>query len=392
VNETLMAIIQRNVRTPHQVAGDLRSMLGACHTAVAALERLVERYGVSEVTWAMHETLAHAERLARAEIQRLPAGTFSFEDYMDDDGVSDTPLRVAVGCTVRDGRVVIDFTGTSPQVRGATNATLSVAQSAAYFALRCAMTSAVPANAGYYRLVDVSAPEGSILNPRFPASCAAKGVTAFRVCDAVLGALATMLPDRLPAAGEGGATVITFGGRNEAGEPFVLMDLVLGGMGGGPDRDGVEGVANPSCNVRNTPIEILEASFPIRVETYGFVPDTGGPGRFRGALSICREYRFLGRDAVLQVRSDRHRHPPYGVAGGSAGTPSSNVLVRDGRETILPPKFVIPLRTDDVFRHVQAGAGGYGIPSARAAERVRADVEDGKISSEYARRAYGWAP
>jgi N-methylhydantoinase B len=330
--------------------------------------------------------------MARAEIAKFPEGTVAFEDHLDDDGVTEAPVRIRVTLGVRDGRVHVDFAGSSAQVRGGINATLSVAQSAAYFALRCAMTSDVPDNSGYYRLVQVTAPEGSVVNPRFPACCAAKRVTAFRVCDAILGALAEMLPERMTAAGEGGATIVTFGGTDQAGGPFVLMDLVLGGMGGRPDRDGVEGIANPSCNVRNTPIEILEATFPIRVEAYGFVPDTGGAGRFRGALSVCRAYRFLGRDGVLQVRSDRHRYLPYGVAGGCPGTPSRNTRVRGGAESVLPPKFVIPIQPGDVFRHVQAGAGGYGPPSDRDPKQVLEDVRDGKISAEYARRVYGVSP
>ena len=391
INETLMAMIRRNVRMPRQVVGDFRAMGSACNIAAIGIAALARKYGPSALARAMEETLAHAERLARAEIQQLPRGTFVFEDFMDDDGVSDIPVRVAVSCTVTEGKVRVDFAGTSPQVRGAGNATLSVAQSAAYFALRCAMSADVPVNAGYYRLVEVTAPAGSVVNPRFPASCAAKGVTAFRVCDAMLGALGRMLPGRMPAAGEGGATIVTFAGSDEDGKPFVLMDLVLGGMGGGPGWDGAEGVANASCNVRNTPVEIIEAGFPVRVERYGFVADTGGPGQFRGALSICREYRFLGEAGVLQVRADRHHHPPYGVAGGAKGTPSRNALRRDGNETTLASKFVIPVRADDLFCHVQAGAGGYGPASLRSAERIMADLADGKISIDYARRAYGWA-
>src|SRR5262249_32331566 len=166
-----------------------------------------------------------------------------------------------------------------------------------------AMRADVPVNAGYYQLVEVAAPEGSVVNPRFPASCAAKGVTAFRVCDAILGALGRVLPDRMPAAGEGGATVITFSGQSGTRKPFVLMDLVLGAMGGGPGFDGIEGIANPSCNVRNTPVEIIEARYPVRIERYGFVPDTGGAGEFRGGLAISRIYRFLADSGILQVRS-----------------------------------------------------------------------------------------
>jgi 5-oxoprolinase (ATP-hydrolysing)/N-methylhydantoinase A len=388
-NQTLMAMIRRNVRMPSQVAGDLRAMMAACGIGARALEPLTDRYGVTVLEHAMHDMLEHAERLARAELRRLPSGVFTFEDFMDDDGIYDVPVRIAVSCSAGDGKVRIDFAGSSAQVRGGCNATPSVAQSAAYFALRCAMSADVAANAGYHRLIEVMVPEGSVVNPRFPASCAAKGVTAFRICDAILGVLGRMLPDRIPAAGEGGATVVTIAGA-DVGKPFVLMDLVLGGMGGTPSADGAEGIANPSCNVRNTPVEIIEAGFPLRIESYGFVPDSGGPGRFRGALSLCREYRFLEPSGTLQVRSDRHRHLPYGAADGGAGTASRNILIRDGQEIELAPKFVMTLRAQDVFRHVQAGAGGYGPPMQRLHEHIHRDIADGKITPDYARRVYGW--
>jgi N-methylhydantoinase B len=208
--------------------------------------------------------------------------------------------------------------------------------------------------------------------------------------DAVLGALARAIPDRVPAAGEGGSSLPSIGGYQD-GQPFVHVETILGTWGGRPNRDGAEGMPNPGANQSNQPLEMIEAELPLRAERYAFVPDSGGPGEFRGGLALVREYRLLADEAVLTMRSDRRDHLPYGVRGGRPGTPSSSVLNPGPDERILPtlPMESISLRKGDVFRHVLAGGGGYGDPLERDPRAVREDVLDEKLTVDYVRREYG---
>ena len=198
-----------------------------------------------------------------------------------------------------------DFTGTSPQVRSALNATMSYTKSAVYTALKCIVSEDIPSNAGFFRPITVDAPRASIVNPERPAARAARGLTGFRMVDAILGALHQALPDRVPAAGDGGVTMISFGGRLADGRPFVFVDFSGGGWGGRPDRDGVDGTSCIESNLSNVPIEEIELNQPLRVEQYAFVPDTGGAGKWRGCLSIVREFRFTADEGVMHIRSDR---------------------------------------------------------------------------------------
>lgn len=197
------------------------------------------------------------------------------------------------------------------------------------------------------------------------------------------------VPGRVPAAGDGGATMIAIGGASGHGNPFVYVDFMAGGWGGRLGLDGVDGVSPLAANLANVPVEEIELSQPVRFEQYGFLPDSGGAGRWRGCLSVVREFRFLERTGVLQVRSDRRDHLPYGMAGGRSGTPSSNVLNPGANERLLPTNVTCEIRRGDVFRHVTAGGGGYGLPSERDRDKVIEDVLDGKISSPYAATTYG---
>jgi N-methylhydantoinase B len=392
VNETLIEILRKNVRPPEVVLGDLRAQLAACHFATRGLERLAARYGLEVVARLMDEVLDHAERVARAELAAVPDGVYRFRDRIDDDGFGSGPIEIAAEVSVRGDEVVVDLTGSSLQVDSALNSTASFTRAAVYTALLAALGSAeLGSNAGFYRPVTVVVPEGTILNARRPAARAARALTGFRVIDTVLGALHEALPERVPAAGEGGVTMISFGSRGPDGGSGVYVEFVSGSWGAGPHGDGLDGTSPLGGNCSNVPVEMLELHHPIRVERYGFVPSTGGPGRYRGGLSIERELRFLGERGMLQVRSDRRRFPPYGLAGGLPGAPSENVL-NPGTpdEEALPSKFSRPIQRGDVFRHVTAGGGGYGDRSERDPERVRADLDDEKIDAAHARDAYGF--
>jgi len=239
----------------------------------------------------------------------------------------------------------------------------------------------VPNNAGVFRCIDVIVPEASVLNPRLPGACAARALTGYRVVDAMFGALAQIVPDRVPAAGEGGNTVLSIGGYREDHTPFIIVDMICGAWGGRPNKDGIEAVTNPSQNMSNTPVEILEAQHPIRIEEYALIPDSCGMGKYRGGLGIAREYRLLNEEATLQLRSDRMKFRPYGLAGGEPAAPTRNVLTRaGGAPQEMPGKFSVTLRKGDVIRHEQAGGGGFGERAERSASAIAADVRNEKVT------------
>jgi N-methylhydantoinase B len=390
VNRTLLELIEINVRQPEVILGDLDAQLAACRIGERGMQELVERWGIEPLEGYFDELLDYSERAARQTIAALPDGTWRFLDHLDDDGVNlGRPVPIAVAVTVAGDELTVDFTGSSPQVDGAINSTLSFAKSAIYFSVRSIMEMDVPNNSGFFRPIHAVAEPGLIMNPRPPGACAARGVTGFRIIDALTGAFAQAVPERVRAPGEGGTTSYSIAGFDRDGRYLQFREAVMGCWGGGYHREGIDGVANPAANISNAPIEVVEHIAPIRVERYALVPDTGGPGEWRGGLAVTRELRFLGEGARLQLRSDRRQHPPFGIAGGGHGAPSRNELDEGGRWVELPTKFVRPLLRGQAIRHVTAGAGGYGDPLRRDPERVRRDVDDDRVSPEAASRDYG---
>jgi N-methylhydantoinase B len=269
---------------------------------------------------------------------------------------------------------------------------LPFSKAASYTALRSVMSADLPNCQGYTRTIRVEAPEGTIVNPVSPAACGARGITGFRMIDCLFGALAQALPEKVPADGCGGATLVGFGGYCGR-EPFVSVETLMGNSGGGPLRDGQEGVPHMGANQANVPIEFIEMDTPLRIERYGFVRDSGGPGKYRGGLSIIREYRALVDDIQLTIRSDKRTYPPHGLFGGKPGTPSWNILNPETENRILPVLLTSPeiMKTGDLYRHIMAGGAGYGNPFEREPELVLKDVREEKISLAKARAEYGIA-
>lgn len=386
VNETLEAIITRNVRVPDRVLGDLRAQYAASKVGVRELTSLFDRYGRESSRAYLDELLDYAERLTREEIRSWPKGTFTFTDYIDDDGLSPEPIPICVSLTVHDDRISVDYTGSSSQVRGAINSTLSYTKSCTYLSVRCALKGDVPNNAGVFRCVEISVPQGSVLNPREPAAVAARALTGYRVFDTMLGALAQVVPDRIPAAGEGGNTVVCLSGKKESGEPYIIVDMICGAWGARPDSDGIEAITNASQNLSNTPVETMEARHPVRVEAYELVTDSCGAGRYRGGLGIRRSYRALTEDCMLQLRADRMKYQPYGLAGGGAAAPAVNELQRQhGKVESLPSKVGMNISRNDLVTHCQPGGGGFGDPLERDFAAISQDVWNQKITASYAR-------
>lgn len=390
LNTTLEALIKINVRVPDRVWGDLSAQFAAAQIGRRGLEKLMQRYGAAEVDAYMQELLDYAERMTRQEIKTWPKGTYRFVDYIDDDGFSDQPIPIKVAITVvGDGTLLVDYTGSSPQVRGALNSTLSFTHSLTYLSVRCVLAKELPNNVGLFRCIKVIAPEASVLNPVMPAPCAARALTGYRVFDTMLGALSQIVPDKVPAAGEGGNSVICISGLRPNRQPFIIVDMICGAWGGRPDKDGLEAVTNASQNLSNMPVEVMEAEHPVRIEDYSFVPDSCGAGEHRGGIGIRRSYRILADEALLQMRTDRVRFAPYGLAGGKEGGRSRNFMEVGNERKDLPGKITTRVAAGTLIIHEQAGAGGFGDPLKRAPEKVCEDVRDGKITATYAREQHG---
>ena len=389
-NDTMFALIETNVRLPVQVLGDLRAQLAACHIGEAGLLELVERYGVKGVERFMAELLDYSERLTRAALRELPDGEVSFEDWIDDDGIDvGKPIRLFVTLRKKGDHMVADWTGTAPQVRGAINNTFSYTAAATYTAIKSVLSVNMPNNDGVFRAIEVVAPPGTVANGVLPAACAARGLTGFRMLDCCFGALALWLPGKVFAAGDGGNTGITIGGYDRQRKPFIYVDFMSGSWGARPWADGLEGNANMFANMASQSIEVLETEHPVQILRYEFVTDGGGAGQYRGGVPYRRDYRFLEDEAVLQVRSDRHTHRPYGLAGGQPGKPSQNVMDPDGAHRLLDPKLTMTITRGTVFRHCLPGSGGWGDPLERAPAKVLDDVRNEFVSLAAAAAEYG---
>ncbi len=390
-DELLFRLIERNVRVPDKVLGDIRSLIAACTVGEREFVALAERYGLDAFEQYCRELLDYTERFTRSEIAKLPKGTWSFVDFLDGDGIDPGPIRIEATVTIRADDMTIDLTGSSPQVRGAINCVYPFTLSTALACVRSIVDLSIPNNAGYFRPIEVIAPEGSVVNPRAPAAVAARGITGIRIADAVFGALAQAVPDVLPACGSNAPDVgISYGGSDVQGKAFVYLEFLLASWGGGPDRDGMDACTGTLVNYSNAPAEMIEADQPIAIERYALVPDSGGPGHYRGGLALERHMRFKANRGVLQIRSDRRDHPPYGLQGGSPGAPSDVSIVRaDGRVEACPAKFLTTVHAGDVLAVRLSGGGGHGDPFTRDVDSVLADVLEGKISAEHARAAYG---
>lgn len=390
-DQAIFALIEANIRVPDKTIGDIRAQLAACTIGERAVHDLIRRYGLETYRAFTDDIIAYTERLVRAEIASWPDGSATFTDYMDSDGVGGPPVPLSVTITIRGDALSADFSASAPQVRGALNCTRSYTVSVVALCVRAMLREQVPNSAGIFRPLDVIAPPGTVVNAVMPAASSMRGVTGFRLIDAVLGALAQLLPERVPAAGEGGNSLVIIGGRRPGGEPYVFFELLAGTWGARPDRDGNDGLCNPANIASNIPVELAECEYPVRIERYGLVADSGGAGKYRGGLAIERAWRLLEGEANLTIRSDRRAHPPYGLAGGGPGAPSLNTLGGDGTAATLPTMVATGMAAGELIYHRMPGGGGWGDPLERDPAAVARDVRDGKVTPDAARARYGVA-
>lgn len=388
-DEVIFTLLRANVRVPQMTIGDVRAQLAACHIGERAIHGLIQRYGPENFTAYAADLIDYTEHLVRAEIASWPDGSHTFTDYMDSDGVGGPPVRIKVTVTVEGDTLTADFTGTDPQVRGAINCTLSFTVSAVAMCVRSMLQAEIPNTAGMFKPLKIIAPEGTVVNAIMPAASSMRGVTGFRLVDTVFGALAGLLPDRVPAAGEGGNTLVIIGGQRENKAPYVYYELLSGTWGARPDRDGNDGLCNPANVASNIPIEQAECEYPVHIACYGLVRDSGGTGKFRGGLAIEREWRLLSGEAHLAIRSDRRDHLPYGLRGGKTGTPSINILYHADSKEVLPTMISTTMKAGERIYHRQAGGGGWGDLLLRSPAAVAHDVKNDKVSLKAAQDEYG---
>jgi N-methylhydantoinase B len=391
LNRTVVDFLRANVRMPDILMGDIHGQVAACSIGEAGIRALAEAHGVAGLAGYFEYLFQYTERLTRSIIDSWPDGEYSFVDHLDDDGISTDPVRFEVRVVIAGDALTVDFTGTSPQVKGAFNGSEAHTIACAMIPIRYALGTDIPSNDGYFRPVTVIVPPGSIGNPRHPAARGARGATGRRVEEVVLGALGKALPGRLPACPAGDVNMLRFGRVLSTGESQVVSDNVWGVPGGRPHADGADGLATSGRSIANVPVELLERSFPVRVLRYGFCPDTAGVGQFRGGLAIEREWEILAPNVAVTVRSDRRNFPPWGTAGGAKGAPSANKLYTsaEGSTVDLPTKVNRSLQTGDRLWHRTAGGGGYGPVSLRDPVAVQTDVLEGKLTVQSARDDYG---
>jgi N-methylhydantoinase B len=390
LNRAVWRILEKNVRVPEKVLGDVQALLAAVRFGERDLLRLVDEYGLEELKGYMADILDTTEQLTRAEFAALPHGEWEFTDYIDNDGIDLRPIAIHAKVKIEGDEVFVDFTGTSPQAKGSINPNFAYTKSQVYAVMKCLIDPAIQSNSGFFRPFHITAPEGCFVNPQHPAPVAARGLAGFRICHALFGAMAQALPGKVPGAWGGGEVGLSFGGYHPDRKAWVYLEFNNDGpRGGGPYIDGADGLAAPIHNMANTPIESIEADQPLLVEQFGLVADTGGAGKYRGGLGIVRQFRVLAEEATFQLRSDRTDFLPWGAEGGKPGTPTKNYLNPDTENRELPGKYLMTLKKGDVYRLIQAGAGGYGDPLDRDAVAVLEDVRQEKLTVDYVRREYG---
>ena len=389
VNQTLVDLLALNVRVPETFMGDLNAQVAACSIGARRVGELAERYGSNHLPAIAEELLRRSERLARRAIERMPDGRYHYVDWLDNDGVAlDEPVRIEVTAEIREDGVLVDFEGTSAQVRGPFNCVPSGAYAGAYFAVLAMADSSIPINGGCFRPIELRLPEGSIVNPREPAPVNSRTSTIKRIAGSIIGALRQARPEDAPADAAAALHVLAFGGAREDGSPYVVGELIASGSGASRGKDGVDVIETDGSNCMNLPVEALEMDVPIRMHRSELRPDSGGQGEFRGGLGISREYEVLAGEVVFTHRGERHRRPARGAAGGGPGGCAHSVIRRaTGAEEVIPSKTLVRLQPGDRVEINTAGGGGYGDPIARDASRLSADIAGGKVSESAWARA-----
>jgi N-methylhydantoinase B len=393
LHQELMDMLLLNVRIPEERRGDYFAQVAACRLGERRLRELLERHGLDLLERAYDEIIARTEMRMRAAFAEIPDGVYSFVDYMDGDGPGFDEIAIRAKIEVRQKRIRVDFAGSSKQVASNINCTMNATQSAVCYALKALLDPDIPNNQGVMDSIEIAAPEGSIVNSVSPAAVAARSQLCQRIIDVMFGALADALPKQVVGAANGANTVIVLSGHHpKTGKPYVYLETLGGGFGGRSTKDGKDGVQVHITNTSNLPVEAIEMEYPLLVEAYELIPDTGGAGRFRGGLGMRRVIGPIGHTAKFSGQGERFHSRPWGVFGGQPGTMGGFALIApDGTRTPLPSKPADIALSQSWMAVVETpGAGGYGQPADRDREAILTDERSGKYSPDYLRKYYGF--
>lgn len=386
----LERLIRANIRVPDQTIGDFYAQFAANAIGGERLKQLCRKYGTAKVAQAMKDLIAYSERRVRAAIAEIPDGDYYGEDSVDDDGLSDEPLLVKAKVSIRGDTISVDFSGTCPQVRRNLNCPWASTISATLAAIKSALTSPdIPYNEGVKRPITVSAPEGTLVNPLYPAPNRARMLAAYRCFCSVMKALSQVVPEKVIAGGNDATHSLAI--SHLAGTRYqVYLEIYGGGFGASAHKDGCDAVDSALSNCTNTPIEATDMDFKhFRVVGYGLIQDSCGHGRQRGGLGLYRSFEILADQTNFACYSDRAKIAPYGLFGGTEGKRTRCEIVRDGEVISLKTKVQLELRKGDVLTLYAAGGAGYGPPAERDGADIARDIREGFISEAAARAAYG---
>jgi N-methylhydantoinase B len=361
MHRDVMAMILANVRTPAEREGDLAAQVAACRTGHVRLLDVIKKYGARESKAYGGFLLEYSEKMMKAALRAVRPGVYTAEDFLDGDGIGRGPLSIRVRIKINRDSAAVDFSGSAPQCAGNVNAVEAIAISAVYYVFRCLLAEDVPVTSGLIRAIRVIAPRGTIVNAELPAAVAGGNVeTSQRMVDALFRALAKAAPDRIPAASQGTMNNLTLGGRDPKTKlPFAYYETIAGGMGARPGLNGISATHSHMTNSWNTPIEVFEQTYPVRVRSYSIRKHSGGAGRFRGGDGIIREIELL-TPMQVGILSDRRERGPYGLSGGAEGKRGKNELIRNGKKKILPGKTTFHAEAGEIVRVETPGGGGHG--------------------------------
>ncbi len=388
-NEDVFAILHNNIRVPEKTLGDIRAQVSANYVGVRKIQELYKKYGKEVVQECLAALLDYSERRMREGIEKLPDGKYTGEVFIDNDGVTDDPIPIRVNIHIKGDSVKVDFKGTSKQVKGNINCPIATTHAAVYYSIIAVVDPHIPTNSGCYRPVTVEAEEGLIVNPRPPAAVAARTNCSQKITEAMMKALSEAAPDRVMAGCHGQITTCGFSGFYPGTRKrWVYTEIQGGGAGARPTKDGKDGQDSHLARFMNTPIEAIEVEYPVMIEMYEFIPDSGGAGKFRGALGFRRDIRFLVDEVTFARYGDSQEFPPHGLFGGKPGAPGRFVLNPDTDNVRIKSKGISTLKLNDVVSLRLPGGGGYGNPLERDFSLIERDVRDGKVTIERAKEDY----
>jgi N-methylhydantoinase B len=393
LNKGIMNLILSNVRTPDEREGDLRAQIAAAQLGQKRIVEIIERIGLDNWFLYKEEILNYSERLMRAKIkEKLPQGSFSAQLFIDDDGLEDQLIKIAVTVVIKEDSIKVDFSGTDPERKSGVNTVPANAISASYFVVKGIVDPSIPVNTGCYRPIEIYLPPKTIINPSSSAAIGAGNETWQRIAETLIAAFAKANPEIVKAPSHGCMNNVVFGGvdpRN--GKRYTYYETLGGGDGARYNKDGMDGVHVLGTNTMNTPVEVLEMYYPLTIEAYELIPDSGGPGKYRGGVGIKRKYKVHGHESVLTINTDWIKQKPDGLLGGEKGS-MTRIVLNEGTERETIPSFCKSIRTmrdGETFTIYTGGGNGFGPTSERDLKEIERDVIDEKISSGAARKIYG---